>query len=186
MQEKISQLIDQELNPAQRDALLERLINNDANNDAGNDDAARKSWKCYHLIGNVMRDEVSSMGKDLSARVRDKLEQEPTVLVPLRIKKPVSNERKNARKDVWQSVGLFAIAASLIVVAVVTLAPVTFDGRAHQLTASRTASNSSQALQFSHEFDQMLVDHAEFTASPGMNGLIAYAKLVSAEQLQQR
>ena len=31
----------------------------------------------------------------------------------------------------------------------------------------------------------MLVGHAEFTASPGMNGLIAYAKLVSAEQLQQ-
>lgn len=181
MYEKISQLIDHELNPDQRNALLERLINNDARNN----DAARKSWKCYHLIGNVIRDEVSNTGKDLSTLVRDKLEKEPTVLAPLRIKKPVSNERKDARKDVWKSVGLFAIAASLVVVAVVTLTPVKFGGIADQLTASGKASNSSQAIQFSREFDEMLVEHAEFTASPGMNGLIAYAKLVSAEQLQQ-
>ena len=185
MNEKISQLIDQELNPEQRNALLEWLINNDASNN----DTARKSWKRYHLIGNVIRDEVSSTGKDLSALVRDKLEKEPTVLAPLSIKKPVSNDRKNERKheskDVWKSVGLFAIAASLAVVAVVTLTPVKFDGIAVQLTASGKAFNSSQATQFSHEFDEMLVGHAEFTASPGMNGLIAYAKLVSAEQLQQ-
>ncbi len=185
MHEEISQLIDQELNPEQRSALLERLINTDTRNN----DTARKSWKCYHLIGNVIRDEVPSTGKDLSALVRDKLEKEPTVLAPLSIKKPGSNERQNARqnarKDVWKSVGLFAIAASLVVVAVATLMPMKFDGIAFQLTASSKAFNTSQAIRFSQEFDEMLVKHAEFTASPGMNGLIAYAKLVSAEKLQQ-
>lgn len=172
MPEKISQLIDQELSPEQQNALIERLINSHT---------ARKKWKCYHLIGNVIRAEVVRTDKDLCALIRDKLEKEPTVLAPLMSKQPVTNERK----DVWKSVGLFAIAASLVVVAVVTLTAVQFDDAGGQLATSAPAVNSNQARQFSQEFDEMLVTHAEFTASPGMNGLIAYAKLVSAEQLQQ-
>ncbi len=170
MNEKISQLIDQELDPGQRNKVFDRICN---------DDSAKNAWQCYHLIGSVIRAEVSSTGSDLSRLIEQKLDSEPTVLAPLRINKPDASQSK----AVWKSAGLLAIAASLALAAVVTLAPVERDDTGNKLiTGSETRG---QAVRFSREFDEMLVEHAQFTASAGLNGLIAYAKLISDQQLEQ-
>lgn len=39
-------------------------------------------WQRYHLIGDVMRDDVHSIDQNLSASIADAIRQEPTVLAP--------------------------------------------------------------------------------------------------------
>jgi sigma-E factor negative regulatory protein RseA len=172
MKDKISQLIDQELDPGQQDSLIEQICKNSE---------AKKCWQRYHLIGSVIRNEISGAGKDLSTVIGQRLENEPTVLSPLSIDKSENHKPT----DTWKSVGLFAVAASLTLVAVLTLSPVELGSDREQLTVASSTTGSTQAIQFANEFDEMLVDHAEFTASSGLNGLVAYAKLVSNQQLEQ-
>lgn len=180
MNEKISQLVDEELGQDLRQSAIDEIIENDQ---------ACMSWKRYHLIGNVIRDEVSTIGRDLSGQIEKQLENKPTVLAPLTIKSPKSAPNF----DVWKSAGMFAIAASLVLVAVITLNPLgTSDQKAGQRNqiANNVGNNGEEAVsqkmsRFSQEFDEMLVEHGEFTASPGLNGLVAYAKLVSSQQLEQ-
>ncbi len=175
MNEKISQLIDQELHPKQWDELLEQISNNEA---------ARKSWKCYHLIGHVMRGEVSDTGKDLATNISHNLQQEPTVLVPLL----VNDVSTTAKADIWKSVGVLSVAASLLLVAVMILNPLDKEHSVNLANGARVVdvdANSHGDAQWSREFDEMLVNHAEFAASPGMSGLVSYAQLVRAEQLAQ-
>lgn len=172
MNEEISQLIDNELDPHQRKALLERI---------SKDDAARKSWKCYHLIGDVIRHDVSSTGNDLAASIRNNLEKEPTVLAPLSVKASSST----AKTNIWKPVGIFSVAASLVLVAVMTLSPLGTRNEEGNLGNNGGIANISSAEQLHREFHEMLINHAEFTTSSGMSGLIVYARLISAEQLEQ-
>ncbi len=105
MTEKISRLVDSELDPVQQRSLIDELVD---------DTKAQSRWQRYHLIGCVIRDEVITPGRDLSPQIMDKLKNEPTVLAPRNtgaINQPSS--------DVWKSAAMFAIAASLVLVAVV-------------------------------------------------------------------
>jgi negative regulator of sigma E activity len=172
MTEKISQLVDNELDPVQREKLFSQIMDNKAEIEA---------WKCYHLIGNVMRDEISSAGRDLSILVAEKLNSEPTVLAP----SSITESRDSKTTDIWKSAGLFAVAASLVLVAVVSLNPLDQEGSSDRDNQIISAVDSSDTIRFSEEFNEMLVEHGEFTASPGLNGLMAYAKFVSDQGLDQ-
>ncbi len=171
MKQKISELVDSEITDQEREVLFDDLVSGDHND----------SWHRYHLIGSVIRGDVSRADSDLSASIMTKLEHEPTVLAPVMIK-PKSQQ---AKADVWKSVGMFAIAASLVLVAVVTLQPETENLTGNAIVSNSSTVESQEQAQFSQEFDEMLVEHGEFSASPGLNGLIAYAKLVSDQQLKQ-
>jgi negative regulator of sigma E activity len=172
MTEKISQLVDNELDPVQREKLFSQIMDNKAEIEA---------WKCYHLIGNVMRDEISSAGRDLSILVAEKLNSEPTVLAP----SSITESRDSETTDIWKSAGLFAVAASLVLVAVVSLNPLDQEGSSDRDNQIISAVDSPDTIRFSEEFNEMLVEHGEFTASPGLNGLMAYAKFVSDQGLDQ-
>jgi len=166
MKEKISQLVDQELSAAERDRVLASL--------AGNPESVR-AWRDYHLIGNIIRDEVDVVGSDLSENIARSLENEPVVIAP------GANPAPRATPDLWRPVAMFAVAASMALVAVVTLGPVNqpVDG------VPGIASSPTAPDFFSSEFDEMLVEHGEFTASSGLNGLVAYAKLVSDQDFDR-
>ena len=169
MTEKISALIDQRGTPRQKQAVFDHILA---------DDGARRVWQRYHLIGCVLRGEVRQTGTDLSVRIRAQLEREPTVLAPMR-----------ARAIPWKPVGLLALAASVALAAVLIVNPAF--NPAGESGVNRIADNSVgvekvgfeqggvEQARFEPAFSEMLAQHGEFTSSPGLNGLVAYAKLVS-------
>ena len=93
-QERISELMDGELDDLQAELLLRRM----------DEDAARASWATWHLIGDTLRGDT---GCDVAGRVAARLAAEPTVLAP----RPLAGVRT-------RSLGL-SIAASVAAVTVV-------------------------------------------------------------------
>jgi len=170
MSETVSRLVDSELTEQEVSSAIGDL--------AGEEQSSRQ-WRNYHLIGNIMRGEGTMVGRDLTRNVASRLEQEPTVLAPAALP-----TRDSGISDTWKPVTVFAMAASLALVAVITLVPGTggsLDGQATQVAQVEASDDE----MFAKEFDEMLAEHGEFTASPGLNGLVAYAKLVSAQSLEQ-
>jgi len=154
--EKISALIDRQASEAERRALFERMRA---------DRGARETWRRYHLIGCVLRGEFSHCGADLSARIGARLEAEPAPPAPPRLmRKPLSRRAIAA-----------SLAASVALLALLALRQPSQD------SAPIAARPNAQTEQ---EFDVMLVQHGEFASSPGLNGLIVYAKLVSDQPLR--
>lgn len=207
MTNTIIDIIDQRFKLDPVDQQSAEQVNDLISHCAGDEEALRR-WRNYHLIGDVIRGEVIDTGSCLLDKIGAAMEREPTVLVPVNFdqdaitppQQPVTAARP------WRSAAMVALAASVAIFAVLTLAPAPINGNLSQngsgdllaagspkavtisaLTATGSAaSNSGVALsdsQFSSEFGQMLVEHGEFTATPGLNGLVAYAKLVSNEGL---
>jgi sigma-E factor negative regulatory protein RseA len=70
---------------------------------------ARATWARYHLIGDVLRDNVSEVAPaTFAAQLAAKVGQEPTVLAPPR------QERRSMRPSIW-----IAIAASVAALALI-------------------------------------------------------------------
>src|SRR5258706_16113473 len=103
MNEKISALVDGELERREADAAFDAL---------GAESAARDTWRTYHLISDSMHD-TRLLSGGFAARVAARLAGEPTVLAPRR--RPILGQRR------WQvpsgAGGLAAVAlgASLAV-----------------------------------------------------------------------
>lgn len=173
MSVEISQLIDKYTDEETRDSVFDSIYSNEPNS---------KTWARYHLIGNMMRGEVSATGCDLSRSIAESISNEPTVLAPRAIKTD-----GNLDKDLWKPVSMLALAASIALMAVFVLNPVDNKNNkgASNLVAINGSNSISQKQKFANEFDEMLVGHGEFTASSGLNGLVAYAKLVSNQHLEQ-
>ena len=169
MSETVSRLVDNELPEREAGSAIA---------DMAAEERGTRQWRNYHLIGSIMRGEGTTVGRDLAHSVANKLEQEPTVLAPAAM--PDRDTRRNT--DTWKPVAVFAMAASLALVAVITLAPDP-GGSLHGEQVAQVEESDDD--KFAQEFDEMLAEHGEFTASPGLNGLVAYAKLVSSQSLEQ-
>ena len=72
MKQEISALMDSELFEDESAGLLNRIHRNPQ---------ARQDWGAYHLIGDVLRQPEHIQG-DLSNKVRERIQDEPTVLAP--------------------------------------------------------------------------------------------------------
>ena len=188
MNEKISALIDRQGNPRQRREAFDRLLA---------DDGARRRrcrvWQRYHLIGCVLRGEVEQTGADLGERIRARLADEPTVLAPAA---RLASARTVARivswrSASWKSAGLLALAASVALAAVITLQPAGDEGAGGGVgnsiagIADIADTADDHGVRFAQEVGEMLAQHGEFTSSPGLNGLVVYAKLVSNEPIER-
>lgn len=167
MSEKISELIDGRGSPGQRHHLFDHILA---------DHGAGKAWRHYHLIGCVLRGEVAQTGADLSARIGRQLEEEPRVLAP------APGARRRFSKA-WKPAAVLALAASLALVAVIALDPVNpaRDGGGAPVAQLAPAPPARPG----QEFREMLAQHGEFASSPGLNGLIVYAKLVNNRPLDR-
>ncbi len=75
MEERISQLMDGELEERAADGALSAL---------GREGEARDAWRLYHLIGDAMRG-TPLLSPGFASRLQDKLAAEPTVLAPNRL-----------------------------------------------------------------------------------------------------
>ena len=158
MKQKISVLMDGELFEDEADSLLDHIKRgSDVHND----------WEIYHLIGDVLR-QPEHIHCGLSSKVRERMEDEPTVLAP----------RVRAVKQRMRTIALSA-AASLSAVGVVAwmslqISPEVAPQLAMQQTAFRPAS-----MQIKADSNDYLMAHQEFSPSADMNGGTSYIRTVS-------
>ena len=160
MKQKISVLMDGELFEDEADSLLDH-IKIKRGSDVHND------WEIYHLIGDVLR-QPEHIHCGLSAKVRERMQDEPTVLAP----------RVRAVKQRLRTIALSA-AASLSAVGVVAwmslqISPEVAPQLAMQQTAFRPAS-----MQIKADANDYLMAHQEFSPSADMNGGTSYIRTVS-------
>ena len=158
MKKEISALMDGELFEDEAEDLFDRIKR---------DSDAHKDWAVYHLIGDVLR-QPEHIHCDLSTRVRERMQDEPTVLAP----------RGRAVKQKIRAVALSA-AASLAAVGVVAwmslqISPEAAPQMAMQQTALRPAS-----MQIQPKANDYLMAHQEFSPSTDMNGGASYIRTVS-------
>lgn len=77
------------------------------------DEHLSTTWQHYHLIGDVIRDEIpSTLQLDLSAQIADALQDEPTILAPNRVEGRSTNTFKAKVVQLFKPLGQLAIAAS--------------------------------------------------------------------------
>jgi sigma-E factor negative regulatory protein RseA len=158
MKQEISALMDGELFEDEAASLLNHI-------ERGSD--IHRDWEIYHLVGDVLR-QPDHIHCGLSAKVRDRMRDEPTVLAP----------RGHAVKQKMRTVALSA-AASLSAVGVVVwmsmqISPEAAPKMAMQQNAARPAN-----VQIQPKANDYLMAHQEFSPSTDMNGGASYIRTVS-------
>ncbi|MGC2047070.1 MAG: sigma-E factor negative regulatory protein [Gallionella sp.] len=158
MKKEISALMDGEIFEDEAESLLDHI---------GRGTDAHKDWEVYHLIGDVLR-QPDHIHCDLSAKVRERMRDEPTVLAP----------RSHTVKRNVRTVALSA-AASLAAVGVVAwmsqqIGTETLPQMAIQNNAMRPVS-----VQIQPRSNDYLMAHQEFSPSTDMNGGASYIRMVS-------
>jgi sigma-E factor negative regulatory protein RseA len=158
MKKEISALMDGEIFEDEAESLLDRI---------GRGTDAHKDWEVYHLIGDVLR-QPDHIHCDLSAKIRERMRDEPTVLAP----------RRHTKKQNVRTVALSA-AASLAAVGVVAwmsqqIGSETLPQMAMQNNAMRPVS-----IQMQPRSNDYLMAHQEFSPSTDVNGGASYIRMVS-------
>ncbi len=138
------------------------------------------SWSAYHLI----RDSVSSnldegVAPQLHLRISAALQDEPTILAP----------QSRRRSWVKQAAGL-AIAASVAGVAIVgvqqmnsadsapTLQAVVQPQEYIRMAPTLVADRKEKAVPNNEALDRYLVNHNEYSANSGIQGVLPYVRIV--------
>lgn len=182
--EQISALVDDELTDLERPLLLGRLQRNAE---------LRARMGRYQLIGDVIRGGVTqASGLGIAARVQEALANDTATEDAAVMAAPQVTTR-----SFWKPAVGFAIAASVALVAVLSLQnlqPSTPETT--QLAVTRTVAPpgvqvSSREAQWDRIEPQVekrlsgyLVNHSEFAASYGMQGLTPYVRIVGFEDAQ--
>jgi sigma-E factor negative regulatory protein RseA len=158
MKLKISVLMDGELFEDEAASLLDHIKR-------GSD--VHKDWEVYHLIGDVLR-QPEHIHCDLSARVRERLQDEPTVLAP----------RGRAVKQRMRTIALSA-AASLSAVGVVAWMSLQISPEVAPQMAMQQTALLPVSMQIRTNSNDYLIAHQEFSPSTDMNGGASYIRTVS-------
>lgn len=166
MKNNISALMDGELFEDEAEALLD-----DLKRDAG----AHRDWATYHLIGDILR-QPDSIHRDISAGVRERMQNEPTVLAPR--SRGITQKVRNVALSAAASV----MALGVVVWMSVQITPETSPQLAMQQSNMRPVSLKTQA-----QSNDYLMAHQEFSPSNDMHGGISYIRNVAyvAEDKQQ-
>ena len=103
--ETISSLVDNYRAPEQES---EQTID-----DMLKDEHLSSTWQNYHLIGDIIRDEIpQTLQLDLSAQIASAIENEPTVLAPSKSSNKLDGGIKAKVIQLFKPIGQLAIAAS--------------------------------------------------------------------------
>jgi sigma-E factor negative regulatory protein RseA len=170
MKEKISALLDAEATGAERREVLRALA---AERDL------RQIWERYHLVGAVLRNEVSmTVTPRFADRVAVRIAQEATIIAP----------RWLARSVAKGAMGL-ALAASVAAIAVFSLdmgpAPApgesavawTPDNQGPQDDFLRAEMTPIPQPEWDNKLNVLLVEHNAFSPASGMNGMMSSVRL---------
>jgi negative regulator of sigma E activity len=171
MKEKISELLDDELNDLEHYRLMQTLEDNRE---------LRGVWERYHLMRAAMRKELDIM---VSPSLAD------------RVGESIRADRPDAAQPAGRSfhfprytraVAGLAIAASVAIVAIFTLQPLSPAGVSESTFALQKSpaavavSGPAKAGPAPRQstLNTYLVEHSEFTPNAGMNGMMSYVRIV--------
>ena len=193
-EEKLSALVDGELEHRQIDALLARVRE---------DDELRARWASYHLISDALHNNLSQgVELDISRRVSAAIEKEPVIFAP------VWQRLRPSRRLIKQAAGA-AVAASVTAVAllgaqwvnlgpgamvadgglqptaqVAVVTPAQQGSSATLVSLDQQGSGDGNEQAWAQSLDSYVVNHNEYAGSTGMHGVLPYARLVSYESRQ--
>lgn len=158
MKHEISALMDGELFEDEAEILFGRIKR---------EPSATHDWAVYHLIGDVLR-QPEYVHRDISAVVRERLQNEPTVLAP----------RSRALK---QKARVFALsaAASILAVGVVAWMSLQISPEASPRLAMQQSNIRPVNMQIQPKSNDYLMAHQEFSPSNDMNGGASYIRTVT-------
>lgn len=169
MNEKISAILDGELDARERDLLWKKM---------GQDPALRATWGRYHMIGAALRKDIGIVvTNDLAAQVLNRIEHEPLPFTRTIGRLPMRHFAKFA--------GGLALAASVTAVAILSFKSILLPEPV-QLTAATPATESAagsatqlaKAAQDS-SLNALLIKHNEFSPAGSINGMMPYVRVVS-------
>ena len=160
MNETMSAWVDSELDGQQVDPLLPQLKR---------DPELRRNWDCYHLIGDALR---GVHGPDLCARIRDRLDAEPTVFAPQR--------RSKTEKLRWAALSLAASVAAAAFVGWMALSG-TQPGPVQVATVAAPAV-AEVAMPAGDVINDYLLAHQRYSPSNAMQGVAPYVLTVADER----
>lgn len=158
MKQQISALMDGELFEDEAESLFGNIRR-------GSD--THQDWEIYHLIGDVLR-QPEHIHNDLSAKVRERMQDEPVVLAP----------RVRATKQKVRAFALSA-AASLVAVGVVAWMSLQISPEASPQLAMQQGALRPASAQIQPKANDYLIAHQEFSPSADMNGGAAFIRTVS-------
>lgn len=158
MKQEISALMDGELFEDEAESLLNRVERSPD---------FIKDWEFYHLIGDVLR-QPDHIHSDLSAKVRERMQDEPTVLAP----------RGRAVKQKMRTYAL-SVAASLSAVGVVAWMSLQISPEVAPKLAMQQNTMRPVNAQIQPKANDYLIAHQEFSPSTDMNGGASYIRTVS-------
>jgi sigma-E factor negative regulatory protein RseA len=173
MKEKISELLDDELNDLEHYRLMQALEDNRE---------LRGVWDRYHLMRAAMRKELDIM---VSPGLADRVGESIRADQPYR--GHPAGRTAGFPRYARAAAGL-AIAASVALVAIFTLQPQSLPGvPASPLAALKSPAPvaAGDAANFlkppaarQSTLNTYLVEHSEFTPNAGMNGMMSYVRIV--------
>jgi len=159
MRTKISVLMDGELFEDEAESLLDHIKR---------DSDVHRDWEVYHLIGDVLR-QPEYIPCGLSAKVRGRLQDEPTVLAP----------RGRAVRQKMLTFALSA-AASLSAVGVVAWMSLQISPEAApQMAMQQQGALRPAGMQIQPDSNDYLLAHQEFSPSTDINLSASYIRTVS-------
>ena len=158
MKNNISTLMDGELFEDEAEALFDEV-----KRDAG----AHRDWATYHLIGDVLR-QPEYIHRDISAGVRERMQNEPTVLAP----------RSRGVTQKVRNIALSA-AASLMALGVVSWMSVQITPETNPQLAMQQSNIRPVSMKSQSKSNDYLMAHQEFSPSNDMNGGASYIRTVA-------
>ncbi len=179
IREQLSALADDELDDVERPLLLGRLQR---------DAELRECLGRYKLISEVMRGVGQMATLDVADRVRDALE--------LDVQAVAADKPNNRTMNWWKPAAGFAVAASVALVAVLTVTSLReLDTETTPLVAE--AGDSPPVVRVSdQQWDRIepridkrlsgyLVNHNEYAASRGVQAVMPYVRIVGYDNSRQ-
>ncbi len=164
MNEKLSAWIDGELGDQQSRQLPQQLTR---------DAQLRDNWDYYHLIGDALR---GVQGPDLCARIRARLDAEPTVLAPHR--------RSKAERLRWVALSVAASIAAVAFVGWMALSGMQQDSV--QIAATPPVEVKQVAVPAGEAANDYLLAHQGFSPRVSFQGMAPYVRTVSDQGQERR
>ena len=175
--EKLSQLLDDELDANEIESTLDSLLD---------EPELQRAWLAQHTARAAMRDKTVHPALDMVNRVALALEEEAVIIAPQNLEDSEPSRSRDATAagthkvhPLWpirrRVLAYTAMAAS--VAALVFLGYTPEQMPAHDIAKQAASAPATRALE--DDMQSMIVQHGEFSGATALNGLVAYAKVVN-------